>query len=397
MGKPSKTAPHATNTSPKAASNRLKIGLVLDDTLDTPDGVQQYVLALGTWLSKEGHDVHYLVGQTLRTDVKNVNSLSRNVKVRFNGNRMSIPLPASKRRLKAFLKVENFDVIHVQMPYSPFLAGRLIRLLGPRTVLIGTFHVAPQSRLVHLANHALGWINRRTAKRFDRIISVSTAAQDFVRSTLHVPSEVIPNAIDLAPFFDATPFPQYKDVKTIVFVGRLVERKGCQHLLRAAKALKNLPNAPKFQVIVCGRGPLEASLKQYVAANGLEDVVYFAGWIAEADKPRYVASADIAIYPSTGGESFGIVLLEGMAAARGMTLGGDNPGYRSLLIEHPEVLFDAHDDVQLAATLAALLQDDKARARAHEWQRKFAGKFDITVVGRELLDVYTSALRARRS
>jgi phosphatidylinositol alpha-mannosyltransferase len=391
MRKLSKTAPRANNT------DRLKIGLVLDDTLDTPDGVQQYVLAVGTWLAAQGHDVHYLVGQTLRTDVPQAHSLSRNVRVRFNGNRMSIPLPASKRKLRTFLKAEKFDVVHVQMPYSPFLAGRLIKLLGDKTVLVGTFHVAPQSRTVHVANRALAMLNRRTLQRFDHIMSVSTAAQDFVRSTLGVESEVVPNAIDLEPFLNAAPLPQYENVKTIVFVGRLVERKGCQHLLHAVKALKHLPNAPKFQIIVCGRGPLEASLKKYVAENGLDDVVYFAGWIAEADKPRYVASADIAIYPSTGGESFGIVLLEGMAAARGMTLGGDNEGYRSLLIAHPEVLFDPKDEVQLATTLAALLEDNKARAAAHEWQRAFAKQYDISVVGKELLRVYTSALHRRRS
>ncbi len=69
----------------------MKIGLVLDDTLDTPDGVQQYVLQVGRWLSAEGHDVHYLVGKTTRTDIANVHSLSRNLKVKFNGNRMSMP------------------------------------------------------------------------------------------------------------------------------------------------------------------------------------------------------------------------------------------------------------------------------------------------------------------
>ncbi len=388
MRKLSKTAPSA---------NKLKVGLVLDDTLDTPDGVQQYVLALGTWLASEGHDVHYLVGQTLRTDIKNVNSLSRNVKVRFNGNRMSIPLPASKRKLRQFLQAEKFDVIHVQMPYSPFLAGRVIRALDKRTALIGTFHVAPQSKFVHIANRFLATLNRRTVKRFDHILSVSTAAQDFVRSTIGLPSEVVPNAIDLEPFFNAAPFSQYAKKKTIVFVGRLVERKGCQHLLRAVKVLKSLPNAPDFLTVVCGRGPLEASLKQYVEANGLRDVVEFAGWVAEADKPRYVASADIAIYPSTGGESFGIVLLEGMAAARGMTLGGDNEGYRSLLIAHPEVLFDAKDETQLAATLAALLEDNKARAAAHEWQQKFAKHYDIRVVGRQLVGIYDKALQARQT
>ena len=376
---------------------RLKIGLVLDDTLDTPDGVQQYVLAVGTWLSTQGHDVHYLVGSTLRTDVANVHSLSRNVKVRFNGNRMSMPLPASKRRLRAFLKAQNFDVLHVQMPFSPFLAGRLVHAAPARTAVVGTFHVAPQSRLVHVANRALGVFTRRTLRRFDQIVSVSSLAQEFARQTFGIESEVIPNTIDLQPFFNATPLPEYEKIKTVVFVGRLVERKGCQHLLRAAKIMKGSPDFVPFKLVVCGRGPLEPSLQTYVRTNDLQDVVEFAGWLAEADKPRYVASADIAVYPSTGGESFGIVLLEGMAAARGLTLGGDNLGYRTVLGEHPEVLFDPTNHAATAKLLLDLLRDDRARAQAHKWQRAFARQYDVTVVGRRLLDVYESALHTRRS
>src|SRR6185369_17609889 len=92
----------------------MKIGLVLDDTLDTPDGVQQYVVRVGSWLAAHGHDVHYLVGHTTRHDVQNVHSLSRNLRVKFNGNRMSMPLPASPRRLRAFFATQKFDVLHVQ-------------------------------------------------------------------------------------------------------------------------------------------------------------------------------------------------------------------------------------------------------------------------------------------
>src|SRR4051812_47082988 len=91
-----------------------KIGFVLDDGLDKPDGVQQYILTLGAWLSEQGHEVHYLVGQTNRTDIKNVHSLSKNIRVQFNGNRMSIPLPTSSRKLRSFLRAEHFDILHIQ-------------------------------------------------------------------------------------------------------------------------------------------------------------------------------------------------------------------------------------------------------------------------------------------
>jgi phosphatidyl-myo-inositol alpha-mannosyltransferase len=129
----------------------MKIAFALDDTLDTPDGVQQYVLSLGSWLAAQGHNVHYLVGNTTRNDVTNVHPLSRNWKVRFNGNRMSIPLPVSRHKLRAFLAEQQFDVLHVQVPYSPFLAGQLMRAAPASTAIIGTFHILPYSRMVTFA------------------------------------------------------------------------------------------------------------------------------------------------------------------------------------------------------------------------------------------------------
>ena len=374
----------------------LKIALVFDDTLDKPDGVQQYVLTVGRWLAAQGHEVHYIVGETARQDISNVHSMARNVRVRFNQNRMSIPLPASRRAIRALLAREQFDVLHVQVPYSPQLAARVIAATPPRTAIVGTFHVAPHSRLVHSANRVLGVWLRRSLRRFDRMVAVSSVAQDFARQTFGAESEILPNAIDLSPFFAAKPFLKYKDVLTIVFLGRLVERKGCQYLLRAAAELKKT-YTEHFRVVICGGGPLDATLKAYVKAHGLSETVSFEGHIAETAKPRYLASADIVAYPSTGGESFGIVLLEAMAAAKGPVLAGDNPGYASVLADHPEALFTPQDAGRFAALLQSHLQDAKGRAKARTWQRTWVRQYDISVVGPKLLAMYNAALRERQN
>ena len=104
----------------------MKIALVLDDSLDKPDGVQQYVLTLGSWLTSQKHEVHYLVGATSRKDIPNVHSLSANMRVRFNKNRASMPMIANRKAIRALTEKEKFDVLHVQMPYSPLLAGKII-------------------------------------------------------------------------------------------------------------------------------------------------------------------------------------------------------------------------------------------------------------------------------
>src|ERR1700712_493953 len=97
----------------------MKVGFVIDDTLDKPDGVQQYVLTVGRWLAQNGHQVHYLCGETKRGDIPNVHSLTKNAHVRFNGNQLSVPKPANAAKIRQLLDTQQFDVLHIQMPYSP--------------------------------------------------------------------------------------------------------------------------------------------------------------------------------------------------------------------------------------------------------------------------------------
>jgi len=149
-------------------------------------------------------------------------------------------------------------------------------------------------------------------------------------------------------------------------------------------------------VIIGGKGELLGKLEQFSAEHHLQDVVSFAGFVAEADKAAFLAQADIAVYPSLAGESFGIVLLEAMAAARGVVLAGNNPGYASVMQPYPEQLFDPADTQRFAEKLAWYLNHPLDRARAAELQHQYVQHFDIGVVGAELLRVYTKALQSRR-
>jgi len=371
----------------------VKVALVLDDTLDTPDGVQQYVLAVGGWLVEQGHEVHYLVGQTVRTDIQNVHVMSRNVHVRFNGNRMSMPLPVSRRRLKRFLAEQQFDVLHVQTPYSPFMAGRLISAAPAHTAVIGTFHILPYSDQVRFANRLLAILNRRSDKRFDQVLAVTAPARTFANETYGYNAEVLPNPVRLAQFTRAESMSQ---TTNIVFLGRLVARKGALQLLQAVSYLQaeHLYDG-EFKVYIGGKGELSAELAAFVQANGLTDIVTLSGFVEEADKPAFLAAADIAVYPSISGESFGIVLLEGMAAARGVVLAGNNPGYGAVMQPYPDQLFDPLNTKAFAELLAWQLDHPAARARAAELQREYVQRFDITRVGPQLVAVYAHALQSR--
>lgn len=368
--------------------SHLKIAFVVDDTLDKPDGVQQYILALGAWLTAQGHIVHYLAGASSRSDVLNIHSLSRNVSVKFNGNRLSIPLPANSKAIKDLLVREQYDVIHVQMPYSPMLAHKVIMLAPAHTAVVGTFHIMPHGRAASAGTHLLGRWTASSLRRFNKIYAVSEVAKDFAETAFRLRGvEVLPNVVDVARFGVARRRKELVGGKPVVmFLGRLVPRKGCGTFLEALAILHERGVA--FRGVVCGKGALLDELQARSRRMGLEALVEFTGFVSEADKPSYMKSADVIAYPSVGGESFGIVLIEAMATGRPVVLAGDNPGYRSVMGSRPQLLFPAKDATVLADKLQHYLTDKQAAQGVVAWQNKHVLQYDTAAVGKQLLAAY---------
>jgi phosphatidylinositol alpha-mannosyltransferase len=374
---------------------RLRVGFILDTSLDPPDGVQQYILSLGGWLRSAGHEVHYLVGETTRTDVPNVHSLSKNISVTFNGNKMTIPLWANRKAVKRLLKEHQFDVLHVQSPHHPLMAQYIIKHASTDTAVVSTFHILPYNTLARISNKLLGLWLKPSLNRLDTSLSVSSTAASFQAETFGVTSTVLPNVFDYERFTKADPFDWAKDdTLTILFLGRLVERKGCQYLLQAISKLDRA-KLPKFRVVVCGKGALAPELEEFVGENGLKDIVEFAGFVSEADKPRYYASADISVFPSVSGESFGIVLLEAMASGRSSVLAGNNPGYATVMEPRPDTLFNPLDTANLANKLSELLTNTEERQVLADWGETHSARYDVKVVGPELISYYEMAIAKR--
>lgn len=370
----------------------MKIGFVLDDTLDSTDGVQQYVLNIGAQLKKNGHQVHYLVGHTKRTDIPNVHSLSKNLKVTFNKNRMSMPLPTVKRRLRRLLKTLQFDVLHVQMPYSPFLGGRLILLANKMNVpVIGTFHILPASGLERSGLRLLGTLQRRTISMLSKVVAVSGPAKTCAQQVVGVKASVIPNPVDVKRYK-----PTHKTKRTnnnIVFLGRLVERKGCMQFLHALEWLNSRDLLPDdIQVTICGEGPLRQQLESYAELHHLSKKVSFAGKVTESEKVDYLQNATIAVFPSVGGESFGIVLIEAMAAGVPTIIAGDNPGYRFVMDNKQQQIVDPNNAEAFAAMLLHFLQNPKERERSLKWQQKRVTEFALPKVTSTLEKIYKEAI-----
>lgn len=389
------TSKPAKSTSSTSAKKPLKVALLCDDSLDKQDGVQQYVLTLGRWLDEQGHEVHYLTSTTTREDLPNLHVLSKNKAVKFNGNRLHIPLPASPKRIKELLATQQYDIIHIQMPYSPLLAGLVIRYTPPTTALVGTFHIYPESNLVAAAARGLGLLVSRQLKRFDFIMSVSEAAQDFAQTSHGIETVIVPNMVDVHRFLMPVTSKKRNEPVKVVFLGRLVERKGAQHLIRAVAYMHEHNLATKqYHVSVGGKGPLHDELEQYVRAHKLDKLISFDGFVEESDKVHYLAQADVAVFPSTGGESFGISLIEAMAASRGAIIAGDNPGYRSVMAMRQ--LVNPGDTDTFAHMLARYISRPEDRSLAKRWQRQKVKEFDVSVVGAQIESRYISALRSKR-
>ena len=377
----------------------LTIGFVFDDTLDALDGVQQHIITIGTELARRGHDVHYLVGETHHSPVPQTVSLARNVMVSFNGNRMRIPLPVRKREIRAALAHNNYDILHIQAPYSPLFGGRVLECAPQSTGVVATYHIAPIDRRARYGGRALGLVNAHSHRRVDEVIAVSQVAAQYAQFTSHTHGTIIANPVNVEKFATAA-HRATRDAAHphIVFLGRLVPRKGAQLLLDALDYgdRHGMFPMPGLHVTIAGDGPLMDDCVQRAAR--LRTPVQFVGTVDEG-KADLLASADVAVFPAIGGETFGIVLPEAIASGAGVTLAGDNPGYRWTMRGDEDALFSVGPDHArvLAERIERALTDAPWARRLHAREEALLDRYNVQAVTDEVEQVYARAIADRRA
>ena len=377
----------------------LTIGFVFDDTLDALDGVQQHIITIGTELARRGHDVHYLVGETHHSPVPQTVSLARNVMVSFNGNRMRIPLPVRKREIRAALAHNNYDILHIQAPYSPLFGGRVLECAPQSTGVVATYHIAPIDRRARYGGRALGLVNAHSHRRVDEVIAVSQVAAQYAQFTSHTHGTIIANPVNVEKFATAA-HRATRDAAHphIVFLGRLVPRKGAQLLLDALDygERHGMFPMPGLHVTIAGDGPLMDDCVQRAAR--LRTPVQFVGTVDEG-KADLLASADVAVFPAIGGETFGIVLPEAIASGAGVTLAGDNPGYRWTMRGDEDALFSVGPDHArvFAERIKRALTDAPWARRLHAREEALLDRYNVQAVTDEVEQVYARAIADRRA
>ncbi len=380
-----------------AENETLRIGLVSDTSLDGNHGVGTYVRDVGGWLSEQGHQVHYIVGPTDDQPLDGITHqpASRNHGVTFNGNRLLIPSSLSVSDSQNLLSELGLDVLHIQMPYAPWFAGRLVAAATTEQI-IGTFHILPFDKKARLGAWAVGRTQQGTLQKFNSIVAPSTAAAQFAHWGYKVSPEVIGNPVDTKFYRDAQPLLEYADDHlNIVYIGRLVERKGVQHAISSLQLIADDPRTTRhIRFIIGGSGKLLSDLqKQAKQLEGSNVEIVFETEVDNERKRRLLKSADIALYPATSGESFGIVLTEAMAAEHPIVLAGNNPGYQSVLGDSFEEIglaatFDPTNHNSMAALIGKYCRSRSAREQLRAHQSSQVGQYDINVIGSKLLERY---------
>lgn len=360
----------------------MKLAIVSPYDLDVPGGVQSHVDHLARELRRQGDEVRIVAPGTRPRGSDRV-AVGASVRVPFNDSVAPVALdPRAARRTLAALEEFAPDVVHVHEPGVPWVA--LAASLRARAPTVGTFHAwSDRDRAYRLGRPLL----RRVAAGLDLRVAVSEAACRYHAGALGLPEgafTVVPNAVDVARFADAEPIPGELP-PTLLFVGRLERRKGLEQLIRAFIRLKT--RRGDVRLLVVGEGPERDRCQALVPARLRSDVV-FLGRVGQDDLPRFYRSADVFVAPALGGESFGIVLIEAMAAGTPV-VASDIPGYRSVVRDdlHGR-LVPPGDPSALAEALESLLDNpSRRRAMGQEAQRHVQG-YDWSAVAARLRTLY---------
>ena len=365
----------------------MKIGIVNPYSWDVPGGVGFHIRDLALKLRSRGHDVRVLTPSTSDDLPEWITSAGSSVSIPFNGSVANISVkPTILKRTRRWLADNDFDVVHVHEPVVPSVSMAAAML--SRAPLVGTFHAA-------LGRSVSRAIASAPMRLYMERIGVRIAVSEEARRTLieHHGGDavIIPNGVETVSFRSASPLERWEasaDRPVIVFLGRLDEpRKGLSIFAGAIGSV--LERFPGARFLIAGRGDAP-DIREAVARFG--ESVSFLGGISDEEKESLLAGASIYVAPQTGGESFGIVLVEAMAA-RTAVVASDIPAFRAVLEDgRAGALFETGSSESLAATLIDLLGDPGRLDELSDAGQRASAQYDWEVVADKVFEVYKLAI-----
>ena len=361
----------------------MRIGIACPYSWDVPGGVQQHIRDLAEALIDLGHDVSVIAPADEDRPLPDyVVPTGAAIPVPYNGSVARLAFgPISLNRVRRWLREGNFDVLHAHEPTVPSLS--LLACWAAAGPIVATVHTAmPKSRVLL----ATQFVMRSALEKVNGRIAVSEAARTTLVQHLGGDAVLIPNGVATRRYRDASPLPGWPgEGGTIGFLGRMDEpRKGLAVLLRAFEILA--PQRPGLRLLIAGPGDADEARSRLPPE--LRDRAHFLGEVTEEQKVQVLHSVDIFCSPNTGGESFGIVTAEAMAAGATI-LASDLDAFRTVLRGGTAgQLFTTGDAAGLARAAGALLDDPARRAELSVAALDAVRAYDWSVVAREVLSVY---------
>ncbi len=358
----------------------MRVGLVCPYSLDVHGGVQNHVLGLADALRRSGHEVFVLApGEGSRPLPAYVTTTGRALPVPYNGSVARVSFgPLVAARVRRWVADGDFDVVHVHEPASPSVS--MLALRAARSPLVATYHTA-QARSWTLETSA-ATVLRSSLARIDAHVAVSLEARRTMGRYVAATPRVIPNGLDVDLYSRAVASPSADP--TLVFLGRVDEaRKGLAVLLDAFPMIVRHAPAARLLVVGSGKRPSLRGLGRAAASR-----VEVLGPLGGSAKARVLGRADILVAPNTHGESFGLVLLEAMAAGTAV-VASDLPAFRRVLGDGRQgVLFRAGDPCDLAHRVLPLLQDSARRHALVAEATRVVARYDWSRVAPRVEKVY---------
>lgn len=365
----------------------LRIGIVCPYSFDVAGGVQFHVRDLAEWLLRAGHEVSVLAPADEDTALPPyVVSAGRAVPVKYNGSVARLNFgPVTASRVARWLEDGAFDVVHIHEPITPSIGT--LALWQAECPIVATFHSSQvRSRAMQTVYPAF----RPSLEKILGRVAVSEDARRTVTTHYGGDAVVIPNGVYVDRFAAAPVRPAWQGTPerpTIAFLGRLQEpRKGLPLLLEALPAITR--EVPGVRLLVAGPGDQDAV--RAAVPDGCH--VELLGAVSDEDKASLFRSADVYVAPNTGGESFGIILVEAMGAGAPV-LASDLPAFvRVLDGGRAGATFANESSAALAERAVALLADPDRRAELSRVGQERAWQFDWSVVAEQVLAVYETVL-----
>jgi phosphatidyl-myo-inositol alpha-mannosyltransferase len=368
----------------------MRIGLVCPYSWDIPGGVQEHVRGLADALIELGHSVSVIAPapDDEPQEPSYVVPAGRAIPVPYNGSVARLAFGfVSASRVRRWLKEGDFDVVHVHEPTAPSLS--LLACWVADGPIVATVHTAmPRSRVLHLTQPILASALEKISGR----IAVSEAARATLVEHLGGDAVLIPNGVSVRHYGVGDPLPGWPgEGGALGFLGRIDEpRKGLPVLLEAFRRLA--PERPGLRLLVAGRG--DASEELAGLPPGVRERVVLLGQVSDADKVRVYHSVDVFCAPNTGGESFGIVLAEAMAAGAPIVASDLDAFAQVLRGGRAGELFENGNPADLAAAIGRLLDDPGRRATLAQAAEQAVRDYDWRVVARDVLRVYEAVAPA---